>query len=249
MEGPSLFLAQEQLQPFCGKEVLRVSGTDKLDHALFLHKNICDIFSWGKHLVFQFDTFGLRVHFMLFGTFRAVVEGKTYTGDYAPTGEPKLVFEFENGRFEMYNCSLKILDGDHVMQYYDFSVDVMSKKWNPLEALRQVEMMCDQEISDVLLNQDIFAGVGNVIRNEALWLNKILPTKKVRQLSTQQLQALIETVGDYAKKFYEWRKTDSVHDHDNVYRKQHCPGCGTEILRQQTGKAKRWSYICPTCQT
>lgn len=248
MEGPSLSLAQEQLQPFCGKAVLKVSGTG-LDHALFLHKHVADIFSWGKHLVFQFDTIGLRVHFMLFGSYRAVVEGKTYTGDYAPTGEPKLMFEFENGQFEMYNCSLKILDGKDVKQYYDFSVDVMSKDWNPAEALRQVEMSSEQEISDVLLDQDIFAGVGNVIRNEALWLNKILPTKKVNKLSTEQLQKLIETVSDYAKKFHEWRKTDSVHEHDHVYRKTNCPTCGTKIERKQTGKAKRWSYICTTCQT
>jgi endonuclease-8 len=57
MEGPSLLLAAEQLQTFCGKEILSVSGTEKIDHALFLHKPVRDIFSWGKHLVLQFDEY------------------------------------------------------------------------------------------------------------------------------------------------------------------------------------------------
>lgn len=249
MEGPSLLLAAEQLQPFCGKEVLSVSGTEKIDHKLFLHKQVRDIFSWGKHLVLQFDEYALRIHFMLFGTYRTVVGSSMFTGDYKPNGSAKLIFEFDGGRFEMYNCSLKILEGNHVQQYYDFSLDVLSAQWNPLDALRKVEMAPEEEIGDILLDQDIFAGVGNVIRNESMWLTKIHPTKKVSCLSTEQLQQLIHTITDYAKKMHEWRKTDTVHEHDNVYRQMNCPECGADIIRQQTGRAKRWSYFCPVCQT
>lgn len=249
MEGPSLFLASEQLQPFCGKEVLKVTGTDPIDHTLFLHKRIVDIFSWGKHLVFQFDNVGLRVHFMLFGTYEAVVEGQTYTGDYKKSGTPKLVFEFENGVFEMYHSSLKIIEGSDVKKYYDFSTDILSRNWDPLEALRKVELAPNEEIGDILLDQDIFSGVGNVIRNESLWIEKILPTRKVNKLSTEQLQHLIKTVATFSKKFLDWRRTDSVHDHDKVYRKVTCSVCGGDITRKRTGKAARWSYFCSTCQT
>ena len=69
MEGPSLVLAKEQLRPFKGKTVLAVSGNTKIGKERFVGQKVRDIFSWGKHLVFQFDGVALRFHFMLFGTF------------------------------------------------------------------------------------------------------------------------------------------------------------------------------------
>ncbi len=82
MEGPSLYLAQRQLRDFRKQKVLAVSGNTKEDKARLNGLVVRDIFSWGKHLVFQFDDFALRVHFMLFGTFTANVGGHSVTGDY-----------------------------------------------------------------------------------------------------------------------------------------------------------------------
>ena len=82
MEGPSLFLAKEQLKPFKKKRVVRVSGNTTIEKDRFAGHIVKEIFSWGKHLLFQFDGFALKVHFLLFGTFSAVVEGKSVTGDY-----------------------------------------------------------------------------------------------------------------------------------------------------------------------
>lgn len=66
MEGPSLKLAAEQLQPFIGRTVLNISGNTKLPKEILQDKEVEDIFSWGKHLVFQFDTLAVRIHFLLF---------------------------------------------------------------------------------------------------------------------------------------------------------------------------------------
>lgn len=48
MEGPSLFLAQEQLQPFCDKKILHVSGNSKIDQQLFAGKK-CKIYLLGAN--------------------------------------------------------------------------------------------------------------------------------------------------------------------------------------------------------
>ena len=65
MEGPSIHLAAEQLRPFVGRRVRQVAGNSRIGIERFQHKTVRDIFPWGKHLVFQFDAFALRVHFML----------------------------------------------------------------------------------------------------------------------------------------------------------------------------------------
>lgn len=110
MEGPSLYLAKQQLTPFIGKKINSLSGNTKIGKERLAEKVVEDIFSWGKHLVFQFDDFALRVHFMLFGTFEAVVEGESVTGDYKRTKEPRLELSFDNGDIKMFNCSLKYIE-------------------------------------------------------------------------------------------------------------------------------------------
>ena len=82
MEGPSLYLAARQLKPFRNKIVLSVSGNSKIEQERFLNKKVKNIFSWGKHLIIQFDDFALRTHFLLFGAFEATVNNTTLTGDY-----------------------------------------------------------------------------------------------------------------------------------------------------------------------
>ena len=69
MEGPSIHLAAEQLRPFVARRVSAVSGNSRIGIGRFHGQEVKDIFAWGKHLVFQFDAFALRVHFMLWGTF------------------------------------------------------------------------------------------------------------------------------------------------------------------------------------
>src|SRR5579884_3652098 len=110
MEGPSLKIASEELQPFKNQKILAVSGNSKIGIDRFLGKEVLDIFSWGKHLVFQFEAFALRTHFLLWGTFQAKVDGKSITGDYEKKGIPRLVLTFENGQINFFNCSLKFIE-------------------------------------------------------------------------------------------------------------------------------------------
>jgi endonuclease-8 len=97
MEGPSLYLAANQLKPFRDQTVLSVSGNSKIEKERILKKKVKNIFSWGKHLIIQLDEFALRTHFLLFGTFEASVNGSSVTGDYKRSYTPRLQLDFENG--------------------------------------------------------------------------------------------------------------------------------------------------------
>ncbi|MDB5189519.1 MAG: endonuclease, partial [Parcubacteria group bacterium] len=175
MEGPSLKLAEAQLQPFKKMVVKRASGNTKLGAEQFTGKEVLDIFSWGKHLVFQFDTVAVRIHFMLFGTYEAEVEGASVTGEYKRARVPRLSFVFDNGRIDMFNCSVKILETKHAKKDYDFSIDILSPKWDETKVRNLAKAQPDEEIADILLDQEIFAGVGNIIKNEVLSLVKLNP--------------------------------------------------------------------------
>jgi endonuclease-8 len=248
MEGPSLFLAQEQLQPFCGQKIIAVTGNTKIGKERFLNQEVQNIFAWGKHLVFQFSTFGFRVHFLLFGTYEATVEGQSITGDYKRSREPRLALEFQNGNIKMYNCSIKVIESSEIHQDYDFTIDIMSKEWSSAAALQRILHYPDEQIADVLLDQTIFSGVGNIIKNEVLWLEKVHPQTLVKQLSEQKIAEVIQVTHTFSHQFYEWRKIFQLRAHLQVYRKKDCLRCNTKIVRQKTGKRERWSYYCPVCQ-
>ena len=103
MEGPSLFLAAEQLKPFKRQRINAVTGNSKAGIERLDGTEIRDIFSWGKHLVFQFDTFAMRIHFMLFGTFEARVGEHWVTGDYRRAREPRVALFCDIGEINCYN--------------------------------------------------------------------------------------------------------------------------------------------------
>ena len=108
MEGPSIHLAAEQLRPFIGRRILTVSGNSTIGIRRLRGKTVRDVFAWGKHLVIQFDTFALRTHFMLWGTFAATVNGVSVTGDYRRTSNPRLVLRFRNGEITIWAASVNV---------------------------------------------------------------------------------------------------------------------------------------------
>jgi endonuclease VIII len=248
MEGPSLYLAARQLRPFRGKTVLAVSGNTKIEKERLLQKKVKDIFSWGKHLVIQFDEFALRTHFLLFGAFEAEVDNSSLTGDYKRSYTPRLQLDFENGSIKLFNCSVKFLETRNAKTSYDFTIDIMSPRWSPEKAFASLSAKPEAEIADLLLDQELFAGVGNIIKNEVLWRARVHPQAKVKEIPPSELQQLIAETKKFSLLFYKWRKVFSLRKHLDIYQKSICPRCGIHVKRQKTGKRNRISHFCPVCQ-
>jgi endonuclease-8 len=248
MEGPSLYLAAKQLQPFRGKTVLSLGGNTKIEKERLLSKNVKSIFAWGKHLVIQFDTFALRTHFLLFGAFEATVNDSTLTGDYRRSYTPRLQLDFESGNIKLFNCSVKFLETRNAKADYDFTIDIMSSKWDPDKAFDSISAKPGAEIADLLLDQNIFAGVGNIIKNEVLWRVRIHPETKVKDIPPSELKELIAETKKFSLLFYKWRKVFVLRKHLDIYQKSMCPRCGSKVKREKTGKRNRISHYCPVCQ-
>ncbi len=248
MEGPSLYLAAEQLQPFVKKVVLEVSGNTKVGKERLLKKKVKEVFSWAKQLIFQFDDFALRIHFLLYGSFEATIEGKTVTGDYKRTYAPRLVLVFKNGEIKMFACSVRIIEDPNYKKHFDFSADIMSKKWNSKAAFEKTKRCQNEEVADVLMDQEIFGGVGNIIKNEVLFTEKVNPKELLKNIPEKKLKAIIKEARKFSLQFYEWRKVFQLKANLKIYRKSFCPVCGGKVKREKTGKRKRISFYCPVDQ-
>lgn len=248
MEGPSIYLAAEQLRPFVGRRVRDVFGNSRIGIDRFRRQTVRDIFAWGKHLVFQFDGFALRVHFLLWGTFAATVRGMSVTGDYRRSGAPRLELTFANGVITIWSASLKFIEDAHARETYDFSTDILSDSWSPRAALKKLREHPRAEIADVLLDQGIFAGVGNIIKNEVLFRTRTNPMARVDSLSAARLKAIVADARTFSFRFLALRREFVLRKNLEIYGKGHCPACGGRVSRKVHGKRGRRSFFCPVCQ-
>ncbi len=239
MEGPSLVIITEEMASFVGKKVLDLSGNTKIEKERICHKKIQNILSWGKHLIIQFDTFSIRVHFLMYGSYRINEKRENMS--------PRLSLVFKDQEINFYNCSIKFIEED-LKKIYDWKIDIMSKKWDKNSVLEKVKFKQEDSVDDVLMNQDIFAGVGNIIKNEVLFNVKMHPESSMKNLKQERLKELISEARKYSLDFYKWKKEYTLKKHWQIFRKQICPRCDIKVERRKTGKLERWSYFCNSCQ-
>ena len=101
---------------------------------------------------------------------------------------------------------------------------------------------------DALLNQDIFAGVGNIIKNEVLFRIGIHPLSLVDAIPKPKLAALIREARIYSFQFLEWKKAFELKKHWLVHRQRECPNGHGPLTIKHLGKTRRKSYYCERCQ-
>lgn len=238
-EGPSIVILKEEASKFEGQKILSVSGNSKIDQSRMSGQKINSFKSWGKHFLICFDGFTLRIHFLLFGSYRIDEE--------KPDTSPRLSFTFKNGELNFYSCSVKFLEGD-LDSLYDWSVDVMNDSWDPKKAKKKLKEHANIFVCDALLEQDIFAGVGNIIKNEVLYRIKVHPESLVGKLSDAKLNKMIQEARIYSFQFLEWKKQYELKKHWLAHTKTWCLRCNLPIIRKYTGTKNRRSFFCVNCQ-
>jgi len=103
-------------------------------------------------------------------------------------------------------------------------------------------------VCDALLDQTIFAGVGNIIKNEVLFRIKVNPKTRVGKLPSKKLTALIKEARQYSFDFLEWKKHYVLKKHWLVHTKKICPRDGSYIIKEYLGKTNRRTFYCKKCQ-
>ncbi len=238
-EGPSIVILKESLIQFKGKQLIGVSGNSKIDQSRLADKYVLDFKSWGKHLLICFDDFTVKIHLLMFGS---------YTVNSEKDRAARLALTFSNGYVNFYSCSVTLLEG-YVDDLYDFTSDVMNDNWDEVKALEKLKEIPDALVCDALLEQDIFAGVGNIIKNETLFRVRIHPESHVGNIPNTHLQGLITEARNYSFDFLNWRKEFVLKKHYLIYNQKVCKICNSKIVRKNTGVKNRRSFFCENCQT
>lgn len=237
-EGPSIVILKEAVQQFKNKNVVTVGGNRKIDLQRMAGKTILDFRSFGKQFLICFDGFMVRIHFLLFGSY-LINERKEAT--------PRLSLQFDNVEINFYACSVRYLEGC-ADDLYDWSGDVMSPRWNPESAKDKLKNHPNMLVCDALLNQDVFAGVGNIIKNEVLYRIRVHPETTVGSLPVEKLDEMIHEARNYSFDFLRWKKQYVLKKHWLAHGQKRCTKCDVPIIRKHLGKTNRRSFFCTNCQ-
>jgi endonuclease-8 len=238
-EGPSIVILKELAEQFQGKKILHVTGNSKLDLTRLTGQTIKSVRSWGKHFLIELAGFSVRVHFLMFGS---------YTINERKEKPLRLSLQFKDKtELNFYSCSIKYIEGE-LDDTYDWSADIMSPSWNSAAARKKLRAQPTTLVCDALLDQDIFAGVGNIIKNEVLFRIRVHPLSAVGALPTAKLNAMVEQARVYSFEFLAWKKEYTLREHWLAHTKRICPRCNKPFVKDYLGKTNRRTYYCEKCQ-
>ncbi|XP_049628583.1 endonuclease 8-like 2 [Suncus etruscus] len=190
----------------------------------------------------------LQVRFGLFGSVRSNSFSRATKankrGDWRDPA-PRLLLRFEGGGFlTFYNCQLAWSLGP----VGTVASDILSPKFHrgqALEALGQARPVCY-----TLMDQRCFSGLGNIIKNEALYRAGVHPLSPGSLLGSARLEALLDEVLAFSKGWLH-AKAQGRRQCTLVYGKDHCPA-GHLVRREALGPPGGWprlTWWCPQCQS
>ena len=238
-EGPSIVILKEEAAKFEGQTILSATSTSQaLDLNRIVNQKVVALRSWGKHFLIELPRISIRVHFLLFGS---------YLIDAEKPREPKLGLTFRNGRLNLYAGSVHFIESD-LNTVYDWSADVMAPQWDAARARKKLRALPSLLACDAILDQSIFAGAGNIIKNEVLFRTRIHPASTMGALPGAKLRQLTQDVRDYSFEFLRWKKAGVLKRHWLAHTKRICPRCGVPLLEQELGRTRRRSFFCNRCQ-
>jgi len=239
-EGPSIQILREQTAGFSGKVVHQAVGNSKIDMKRLVGRRLIAVRSWGKHFLLEFEGFAIRIHLLMFGSYR-INEGKD-------GATPRLSLGFAGGKeLNFYTCSVQYIEGP-LDAAYDWSADVLSDDWDAAAARKKLRATPDTLVCDALLDQTVFSGVGNIIKNEVLFRIRVHPLSTIGALPAPKLRDLVTQARQYSFDFLEWKKAFVLKQHWLAHTKRICPRCDIPFVRAHLGKTQRRSFFCENCQ-
>ena len=235
-EGPSILLMKESLHPFVGRKVIDANGNAKFDKEPLKGKTLLEIRTFGKQTYLVFNDICIRIHLLMFGSYSVDEQTK-------PDKSLRLALHFEKGAIYFYTCSVKTVEPEFLAAI-DWKADVLSDDWSPENAEKKLKAKPEMMVCDALMNQDIFSGVGNIIKNEVLFRIGVQPESMVGNLPPKKRKELIAEARNYSFDFLDWKRDFVLKKHWLVHTKSTCPKCGEKLIKKQTGLGKRRSFYC-----
>ena len=270
-EGDTIFRAARTLQrALGGKEIVQFESAYPAlnrindDHPL-PGRIVESVTSRGKHLLMAFSGgLLLHTHMRMNGSWHLYRPGERWQ---RPSRDMRVLLATPDFVAVGFNIPvaelLSAADVARHPQLGKLGPDIANHRFDRDLVLKRMRDAGTIAIADVLLDQHVLAGIGNVLKSEILFVAGINPFAPARDLSGEALGRVV----DVARRLMEMnitessamsgarigrRTTGSLEPFQRLWvygrRGKPCRKCGTAIHSRQTGPDARVTYWCRRCQ-
>ena len=226
----------------------------------------------GKHLLISFSgDLVLRTHMRMNGSWHIYRPGERWQ---RPHRDMRIVIETAAMHAVAFTVPVAEFVTSHELFNHDviaeLGPDPLSDTFRAEDAVERMQAQGDVEIADVLLDQMVVSGIGNVYKSEVLFGARVNPFTLAGQLTREQLAEIVAVATRFMRANVVsgfsrteagggiitdggMRRTTGRSDPSArlwVYGRggQPCRRCGTPISRKKQGPYARSTYWCPRCQ-
>jgi endonuclease VIII len=243
-EGDTLHRAARRLQVLVGErvevEAPHPRAQASIDAAQLDGRRFESVEAFGKNLVLRFEGgIVLRSHLRMSGRWTVRPRGQV------AAGRPWLVLRGAAAEAVLWNGPVLEL---HARSLASLGPDILAVPPDFDAMLTRIDRAENNRyFGDVLQDQRLIAGIGNMWMAETLWHTKLSPWQRIGDVARDERLRALETAAALMRASVDAAREPRKNVHGRAGRP--CPRCGTPVRSWGQGDANRIAYWCPACQS
>jgi endonuclease VIII len=241
-EGDTILRTANHLRPRLAGKRLTKASPEKFQR--LVGSTVTEVSTNGKHLLIHFDNgLVLHTHMRMTGSWHVYGPGDRWR---KPAWQAKAVLENENTVAVLFSAPLVELrrDKEVKLDLSHLGPDIMAPELDLEEVLMRARKSLRQPLGELLLDQRVAAGIGNIYKCESLWRLKLDPWMPASELDDAALGGLYAEARKLMLAALRRRSPHAVHGRAG----RSCPRCVGRIGCRRQGDPPRFTYYCPRCQ-
>ena len=183
-EGPEAYIVSKYLEKlFLNKNITGITSNTKTKVDIPKESKIIECTAYGKIIILKTEDFYMHIHLGI-------------TGWLVPKQPRIYKYIFHFGKKDMYLqdrrrfSSIKIYNEEkHLEEISKMGINILSKEFT-VEAFEKIIKSKKKNICSLIMDQKVFSGIGNYIKNEALYLSRISPYRNSSKIEDKEIICL-----------------------------------------------------------
>jgi endonuclease VIII len=248
-EGDTILRVTRRIEAALAGETLAVSAPNPRGRAAGVERldgrRLEAVQARGKHLLLYFGALILHSHLGMSGGWHLYGRGERWRRPRSSawailSGEHREAVQFGGPTLRVFSASRLSRDP----QLARLGPDILAEDFDPGPVVTVMRADPTRSVGDVLLDQGLVAGIGNIFKSEACFAARLDPWRPVGELTDDELRAVLLAARDLMLE-----AVASGRNPTQVYRRRGpCLVCGQRIASRGQGDGNRTTYWCPSCQ-
>lgn len=257
-EGDTIHKVAAAMAPELEGRELQGGRLREVPGAPFAGRVVSGLSVHGKHLFIELDGVEvLRVHLGMTGSWHRYAPGERWT---RPARQASVVLETAADVFVCFNAKEVVLMRARGARHKDLGArlgpDLLGNDPDYAEILRRARARpASLPAVDLLLDQSISSGIGNVYKSEVLFMHRVHPETPVEALDDATVVAMFRTAAGLLRQNLGGGSRVTRFPRDRagrlwVYNRagKPCLECDTPVVHTRSGRHQRGTWHCPACQ-